>query len=60
MSKDSKKAVEKVQQELTALEGLPEDKIDTSDIPEVIDWSRAVRGAILQAHQEADQHPRGC
>ena len=32
--------------ELEALVLLPDDQIDTSDIPEVTDWSKAVRGAF--------------
>lgn len=30
--------------ELKALADLPDSKIDTSDIPEVVDWSGAIRG----------------
>jgi len=30
--------------ELAALEAMPEEAIDTADIPEVRDWSSAVRG----------------
>ena len=32
--------------ELAALDALPEDEIDTSDIPETQDWSGAVRGLL--------------
>jgi len=34
--------------ELAALEALPDDAIDTSDVPEVRDWSGAVRGKYLK------------
>jgi uncharacterized protein (DUF4415 family) len=34
--------------ELEALEQLPDDAIDTSDIPEVHDWSGAVRGLFYR------------
>lgn len=38
------KASDKAAAELTALAGLPDSKIDTSDIPESADWTDAVRG----------------
>lgn len=31
-------------EQLAALETMPDETIDTSDIPEVRDWSKAVRG----------------
>jgi hypothetical protein len=34
--------------ELAALRALPDDLIDTSDAPEVQDWSAAKRGAFYQ------------
>lgn len=34
--------------ELEALEALPDDKIDTSDIPEVTDWSGWTRGKFYR------------
>lgn len=34
--------------ELTALEAMSDDDIDLSDIPEVTDWSRAVRGKFYR------------
>ena len=34
--------------ELSALEALPDDKIDTVDIPEVGDWSGAARGLFYR------------
>jgi uncharacterized protein (DUF4415 family) len=35
---------EEQRQELEALAAMPEDAVDTSDIPEVLDWSGATRG----------------
>ncbi len=35
-------------QELKKLKQLPDDQIDTSDIPEITDWSGAVRGKFYQ------------
>ena len=34
--------------ELDALEALPDDQIDTSDIPETLDWSGARRGVFYR------------
>lgn len=34
--------------ELTALSALPDDRIDTSDIPEILDWSDARRGVFYR------------
>ncbi len=34
--------------ELKALSDLPDEKIDTSDIPEVLDWSDAERGRFYR------------
>lgn len=34
--------------ELAALESLPDQQIDTSDIPEILDWSGARRGALYR------------
>lgn len=33
---------------LDALRDLPDEEIDTSDMPEVLDWSGAVRGALYR------------
>jgi uncharacterized protein (DUF4415 family) len=34
--------------ELDALAAMPDDEIDTSDMPEVLDWSQARRGALYR------------
>ena len=34
--------------ELAALERLPDDQIDTDDIPEALDWSNSKRGVFYQ------------
>jgi uncharacterized protein (DUF4415 family) len=36
------------QAEIDALIALPDDQIDTSDIPEVLDWSGAIRGLFYR------------
>ena len=38
----------KVQQELLALDELAEEDIDTSDVPEILDWSKAERGKFYR------------
>ena len=47
-------AISKEQQtRLERLAAAPERDIDTSDIPEVLDWSGAVRGGLYKARKEA-------
>ena len=38
----------RIQAQIRALEGLPEDQIDTSNAPEVLDWSDAERGVFYR------------
>jgi uncharacterized protein (DUF4415 family) len=40
--------IPKQKAELQALAALPDDQIDTSEMPEVIDWSGARRGALYR------------
>ncbi len=49
MKKTAKKAVE----ELAALAAMPDKEIDTSDIPEITDWSKAVVGRFYRPVKEA-------
>jgi uncharacterized protein (DUF4415 family) len=42
------KTAEQKQAELARLAALPDEQIDTSDIPEVIDWSNAERGKFYR------------
>ena len=44
----AKTLTDKQKAELGALEALPDDQIDTSDIPEVLDWSDARRGLFYR------------
>ena len=49
-----KMAISKAQrQRLERLAAAPEADIDTSDIPEVVDWSGAVRGGLFRPRKEA-------
>jgi uncharacterized protein (DUF4415 family) len=49
MNKSAKKADE----ELAALAAMPDEEIDTSDIPEITDWSKAVVGRFYRPVKEA-------
>ena len=40
--------------ELRELEALPDDQIDTGDIPEIADWSEARRGGVSSTGQATD------
>jgi uncharacterized protein (DUF4415 family) len=47
-------AISKQQRErLERLAAKPDAEIDTSDIPEVLDWSGAVRGGLYRPRKEA-------
>ncbi len=48
MRKDTSDQTAAERAELDALEALPEDQIDTSDIPETLDWSGAKRGLFYR------------
>ena len=45
---DARKLTDKQKAELSALAALSDDQIDTSDIPEVRDWSDAKRGLFYR------------
>ena len=44
----SESLLEKQKAEIEALAALPDDEIDTSDLPEVLDWSGARRGLLYR------------
>ena len=44
VSTKARELTDKQKAELSALEALPDDQVDTTDIPEVRDWSDARRG----------------
>ena len=48
MKKDRPKLPSDVQEQIRALEALPDDQIDTSDAPEILDWSDARRGVFYR------------
>ncbi len=48
MQKDTSDLTAAQRAELDALEALPDDQIDTSDIPESLDWSGAKRGLFYR------------
>ena len=45
---DSNKLTEKQSLQISKLASVPDDEIDTSDIPEVLDWSGAKRGLLYR------------
>ena len=44
----SRELTSEQQAEIESLAALPDEKIDTSDIPEVLDWSGAKRGLLYR------------
>ena len=48
MKKDVSELPPDVQAQLRVLEALPEDQIDTTDAPEILDWSDARRGVFYR------------
>ena len=49
MKKETSRELTKRQKaEIEALAALPDERIDTSDIPEILDWSGARRGALYR------------
>ena len=48
MKKDRDKLPSDVQAQIRALETLPDDQIDTTDAPEILDWSDARRGVFYR------------
>ena len=48
MKKDITELPSDVQQQIRALEAVPDDQIDTTDAPEILDWSDARRGVFYR------------
>ena len=48
MKKERAELTDGQRAEIEALERLPDDRIDTTDIPEVLDWSNARRGVFYR------------
>ena len=48
MKKDITELPSDVQEQIRALEAQPDDQIDTTDAPEIIDWSDARRGVFYR------------
>ena len=48
MKKDMNELPPEVQAQIRALESLPDDQIDTTDAPEILDWSDAKRGVFYR------------
>ena len=48
MKKDMTELPSDVQGQIQALQALPDDQIDTTDAPEILDWSDARRGVFYR------------
>ena len=48
MKKDITELPSDIQEQIRALEALPEDQMDTTDAPEILDWSDARRGVFYR------------
>ena len=48
MKKDITELPPDIQAQVRALEALPDDQIDTTDAPEILDWSDARRGVFYR------------
>ncbi len=48
MKKDTTELPADIQAQIRALEALPNDQIDTTDAPEILDWSDARRGVFYR------------
>ena len=48
MKKDISELPSDVQEQIRTLEALPDDEIDTTEAPEILDWSDARRGAFYR------------
>ncbi len=46
MKKDMTELLADIQAQMRALEALPDDQVDTTDAPEILDWSDARRGVF--------------
>ncbi len=48
-----KKGTEKKKEELAALAGMADEDVDTSEVPEITDWTGAVRGRFYRPMKQA-------
>lgn len=58
MKKANTKLTPEQQAEIDTLKAMPDDEIDTSDIPEVTDWSNAKRGMFHRLKQGMPPTPK--
>ena len=59
MKKDMTELPPDVQAQIRALEALPDDEIDTTDAPEILDWSDARRGVFYRPVKTAEYAEAG-
>ena len=58
MKKDTAELPPDVRAQMEGLESLPDDLIDTTDAPEILDWSDARRGVFYRPQGDPTE-PRG-
>ncbi len=54
------KRTKKQKTEIKKLASMPDEEIDTSDIPETTDWSKAIVGKYYRPVKKTGHHPPGC
>lgn len=54
MKKTSKPLTAKQRAEIAEIADLPDERIDTADIPEVRDWSGAKRGVFYRSSERSE------
>lgn len=52
-SRDMKAATRDISAELAAIDAMTEDEIDLSEMPEITDWTGAVRGRFYRPEKQA-------
>ena len=55
MKKETAELPTGVQRQIRVLEALPGDEIDTTDAPEILDWSDGLASGVSQHHTTADK-----
>ena len=61
MKKEASKGLtQKQRAEIEALANLPDETIDTGDIPEIVDWTGARRGLLYRPIKQQNHATAGC
>ena len=54
MKREHSEITDEMRDEIEALKALPDDRINTDDIPEILDWSGARRGVFYRPNGRDD------